>query len=249
MYERPPTSMVFYRPIEAAIRWTGLLRHEQEILSVISPPRNLPRTLDYPRWDKFLLCMDRIYDAVINLELPYGQNGVTSNDESLLDSTELTIRHIDLKRWMRTHYPEHRPGFLFSRSERIAHPIITLEAGQAMLIERQAMKAELEQCRRQLQALRVQHELLLKQSVVALACNNQCSISDRAEATYLNIIGGMLALILGTSPSGKAYSSFRTQEAVVSALVAHHQSVMGITERTLNGKFASAKRRLRSANS
>lgn len=248
MHERSPTSMVFYRPIEAAIRWVGLLRYEQEILSEISSPRNLPRTLDYPRWDELLLCLDRIYDAVINRELPYGQNGVTLNDESLFDSTELTIRHIDLKRWMRIHYPEHRPRFLFSRSERIAHPFITLEAGQAMLIERQAMKAELEQCRQQVQALREQHESLLKQSVVALACN-QCPLSDRAETTYLNIIGGMLTLILGTSPSGKAYSSFRTQEAVVSALVAHHQSVMGITERTLNGKFASAKRRLHSANS
>ncbi len=240
-------SKVYYRPIEAAIRWAGLLRHQQEILSAIPSPRNLPRTFGYPQWDELLLCLDRIYDAVINGELPYGKNGVTLNDESLLDSTELTIRHIDLKRWMRAHYPELRPGFLFSRSERIAHPIITLEAGQAMLIQRQAMKAELEQCRHQLQALRVQHERLLKQSVVALVCN-QCSISDRAEATYLNIIGGMLALILGTSPSGKAYSSFRTQEAIVSALVAHHHSVMGITERTLNGKFASARRRLRSAN-
>ncbi|PLC52867.1 hypothetical protein CR155_15790 [Pollutimonas nitritireducens] len=248
MHERSPTSMVFYRPIEAAIRWVGLLRYEQEILSEISSPRNLPRTLDYPRWDELLLCLDRIYDAVINRELPYGQNGVTLNDESLFDSTELTIRHIDLKRWMRIHYPEHRPRFLFSRSERIAHPFITLEAGQAMLIERQAKKVELEQCRRQVQVLQEQHESFVQQSVVALACN-QCAISDRAETTYLNIIGGMLTLILGTSPSGKAYSSFRTQEAVVSALVAHHQSVMGITERTLNGKFASAKRRLHSANS
>src|SRR3546814_10035280 len=99
------------------MRWAGLVRYEQEILSAISSPRNLPRTLDYPRWDDLLLCLDRIYDAVIHRELPYGQNGVTLNDESLFDSTELTIRHIDLKRWMRTHYPEHRPRFLFSRSE------------------------------------------------------------------------------------------------------------------------------------
>ncbi len=247
MYENPPTSKVFYRPIEAAIRWANLLEHKQEILSAIDSPRHLPRRLDCPGWEALRLCTDRIYDAIVNRELPYGKNGVTLNDASLLDSHNLTIRHIDLKRWMRTHYPEHRPRFLFSRGERVAHPVITLEAGQAMLIERQAMKAELEQCRRQVQALREQHESFLKQSMVALGCN-QCAISDRAETTYLNIIGGMLALILGTSPSGKAYSSFRTQEAVVSALVAHHQSVMGITERTLNGKFASAKRRLSSAS-
>ncbi|MFT0546110.1 hypothetical protein ACMHYO_07095 [Allopusillimonas ginsengisoli] len=240
-------SKVYYRPIEAAIRWAGLLRHQQEILFAMSSPRNLPRTLDYPRWGELLLCMDRIYDAVINRELPYGKNGVTLNDESLLDSTELTIRHIDLKRWVRTHYPELRPGFLFSRSERIVHPIITLEAGHAMLVEREALKAQLDQRRRQLLALQALYEGLLKQAEAIPACTNG-PISDRAETTYLNIIGGMLTLMLGTSPSGKAYSSFRTQEAVVSALVAHHHSVMGITERTLNGKFASARRRLRSAN-
>ena len=73
-------------------------------------------------------------------------------------------------------------------------------------------------------------------------------MSDRAEATYLNIIGGMLELMLGQSPSGASYSSFKTQEAVVSALVAHYGNAMGIAERTLNGKFATARRRLRSAS-
>ena len=34
-----PTSKVFYRPIEASIRWTGLLRYEQVILASISWPR------------------------------------------------------------------------------------------------------------------------------------------------------------------------------------------------------------------
>src|SRR3546814_10995153 len=92
---------------------------------------------------------------------------------------------------------EHRPRFLFSRSERIAHPFITLEAGHAMLIERQAMKAELEQCRRQMHALREQHERFLKQSVVISACS-QGNISERAETTSLTIIGGRLTLLLGT---------------------------------------------------
>nr|WP_165950692.1 hypothetical protein [Pseudomonas aeruginosa] len=29
-----PTSKVFYRPLEASIRWAGLLRYEQVILSL-----------------------------------------------------------------------------------------------------------------------------------------------------------------------------------------------------------------------
>jgi len=135
---------------------------------------------------------------------------------------------------MRRYYPEHRPGFLFSRSERLAHPTITLEAGQAILVERFAMQAELAQCRRKIAAFS-------KQSSA-----NRSSMSERAETTFLNVIGAMLELMLGQSPGGIAYSNFKTQAAVVSALIAHHNGKMGISERTLNGKFAKAKQVLNS---
>ena len=110
------------------------------------------------------------------------------------------------------------------------------------------MKAELAQCRSQLQTLLEQHHVLSKQIAVAPACS-ECSITDRAESTYQHIIGGMLGLMLGQSPAGTPYSCFKTQEAIVSALIAHHDGVMGITERTLNGKFAQARRRVRSSAS
>ncbi|MEG1680006.1 MAG: hypothetical protein RR326_07920, partial [Stenotrophomonas sp.] len=72
---------------------------------------------------------------------------------------------------------------------------------QAMLVERQALKSALEQTKRQLRELQDKHDALLKQSTVISACA-QCPISDRAEATYLNIVGGLLELMLGQSPSG-----------------------------------------------
>ena len=242
-----PTSKVFYRPIEASIRWAGLLRYEQVILASVSSPMDLPQSLDCPRLGELRLYTDRIYDGILNGELPFGQHGITTRDTALIESPDLTVRHVDLKCWMRQHYPEQRPGFLFSRSERITHPFISLETGQAMLVERQALKSVLEQTKRQLRELQDKHDALLKQPTVIPACA-QCPISDRAEATYLNIVGGLLELMLGQSPSGTPYSSFKTQEAVVSALVAHHSGAMGIAERTLNGKFATARRRLRSAS-
>lgn len=247
MHKNTPTSKVFYRPIEASIRWAGLLRYEQVILALISTPRNLPQSLDCPRLGELRLYTERIYDGILNQELPFGQNGITVNDLSLLEEPDLTVRHTDLKCWMRTHYPEHRPSFLFCRCERIAHPVITMETGQAMLVERQALQSALEQSRHELHALQEQRDALLKQSMATPVCD-QYPISDRAEATYLNIIGGMLELMLGQSPSGTPYSSFKTQEAVVSAMVAHHHGVMGIAERTLNGKFATARRQLRNAS-
>ncbi|MBB6055622.1 hypothetical protein [Tolumonas osonensis] len=178
--------------------------------------------------------------------MTFGKDGITINDPELVSSPDLTVRHVDLKRWMRTHYPEHRPGFLFSRGERMAHPFITLETGQALLLERLALQAALDHSRRETRELQAQHEALLKQSAVLLA-SQQCTISDRAETTYLNIIGGMLTLMLGHSPSGVPYSSFKTQEAIVTALLAHYGGTMGITERTLNGKFANARKNVRSA--
>src|SRR3546814_18804381 len=89
---------------------------------------------------------------------------------------------------MRQHYPEQRPGFLFSRSERIAHPVISLETGQAMLVERLALKSALEQCKRQMRELQEQHDALLKQSTVIPACA-QCPISDRAERSKERRVG------------------------------------------------------------
>ena len=247
MNNNAPKSKVFYRPIEASIRWAGLLRYKQVILASISSARNLPHSMDCPRWGELRLYTERIYDGILNGELPFGRDGITTHDTELIDSPDLTVRHVDLKRWMRNHYPEHRPGFLFSRGERMAHPFITLETGQAILIERLALQAALEHARRQMQELQEQRDTLLKQSTALLA-SKQCEISERAETTYLNIIGGMLTLMLGQSPSGVPYSSFKTQEALVSALVAHFGGTMGITERTLNGKFANARKYVRSAS-
>lgn len=60
-----PTSKVFYRPIEASIRWAGLLRYEQAILASVSSPRNLPLSLNCPRWRELRLYTERIYDGVL----------------------------------------------------------------------------------------------------------------------------------------------------------------------------------------
>jgi hypothetical protein len=69
------------------------------------------------------------------------------------------------------------------------------------------------------------------------------SVGRREESTYLNIIGGLLHLLLGESPaSGKKYSAFSSQEAVIDGLLAHFPALPGISKRTLESKFAAANR-------
>jgi hypothetical protein len=69
-------------------------------------------------------------------------------------------------------------------------------------------------------------------------------LGGRAETTYLNIIGAMLVLMLGKSPAGKPYSVFDNQAAIIDALLGHYEDKPGISERTLEDKFAAAKRSL-----
>ena len=128
--------------------------------------------------------------------------------------------------------------------EVISRRVHLTEAGQALLVEREALKSQLDLCRHQVQALQDQ---LKKQDAPTASCA-LCPLSDRAEATYLNIVGALLEVMLGHTPSGTPYSRFTSQEAVISALIAHHGNLMGIAERTLQAKFAQARRKLRSAN-
>ena len=92
MHKEPPLSKVFYRPIEAAIRWAGLLRYKASILASIASPRCLPQMLDCPRWNECRLYSERIYDGILNSELPFGKDGITINDPELVSSPDLTVR-------------------------------------------------------------------------------------------------------------------------------------------------------------
>ncbi|MBL5862147.1 hypothetical protein JBO49_16195 [Serratia fonticola] len=237
-----PLSKIYYRPIEAAIRWSDLVKHEKNILNVMQKKNRLESN-DFPQWPALLMNTERIYDAMLNNELPYGKEGITIKDETLLDHPDITVRHIDLKIWMSRYYPDQRPSFLFSDPEQVTHSTITFKTAMALLVEREALKSQLAQCQISHEQLQEQYATLLKRYQPEGADTN-LPCSDRAENTYLNIIGCMLKLLLGHTPSGQPYSLFRTQEAVISALAAHSGHLMGLSERTLQGKFAEVNRRL-----
>ena len=126
-------SKVSYRPIEAAIRWSDLMRFESRILHVIGD-KPIPDLQDFPRWPMLCLNTERIFDAIRNGDLSFGKNGITSNDPMLFDDPDLTVRHVDLKLWMSHFYPDQKPPFLFDVVERqlqpaSAHCLPTTKAG------------------------------------------------------------------------------------------------------------------------
>lgn len=233
---------VYYRPIEAAIRWSGLLKHEAHILQTLGA-RFIPEPTDFPTWPVLRLNAERIYDGLVNGELRYGRNGITDENGVPLDDSELTVRHVDLKAWMVRFYPDQRPNFLFDDIERDWHPAVSLHSVQALLADREALKVELADHERVEATLRSQLDTILAERD-KLAQQYGTPLGPRAESTYLNIVGGLLDLLVGKSPSGNPYSSFRSVEAVVSAMLAHYAGRPGMSERTLRAKFTAARHHL-----
>lgn len=226
-----------YRPIEAAIRWSGAADQERAILRALKN-RIVPATEEFPQWPQLRLHVERIHDAILNKDLPHGLRGMTVRRPVRLRHPDLTVRHLDLKSWMIRCYPEERPDFLFNETEkRLARPFLTEETLRALLDEREAMKLQIEQLQSQLK--------MPTRNVLALSAEDDTSVTRRAETTYLHLIGGLRDLLLGTSPSGEPYSKFKTQDAIISALVAHFGGHLGMTERTIAGKFATATKLLR----
>jgi hypothetical protein len=236
----PLTQKVYYRPIEAAIRWCGLERHEPEIIRAMIG-KTVPQASDFPQWPSLRLNAERIFDAIANHELPFGIDGVTVQSGFRLDHPSLTIRHIDLRAWMIRYYPHERPLFLFDSTE---SAVVSPDAVQTLLREKEELKASLTKREEELRHLRNPNTTPARAGGL-VARHESSSLTLRAEATYLHIVGVMLKLLLGQSPSGQRVHPFATQEAVVNAMVDHFgKELMGITERTLHAKFAAANRKL-----
>lgn len=236
---------IYYRPIEAAIRWSGLLRFERRILATLGR-RPLPEATEFPRWPLLRLNTERVFDALAHGEMPYGTDGLVRYSQGLaMDDPSLTVRHVDLKAWMAHYYPGEKPAFLFDEVERALHPAVSLETLGVLLAEREVIKARLAELLRRHETLRAEHEALRKEHAACSADAERANTpGPRSESTYLNIVGALLTLLLGKAPSGMPYSSFLTQEAIITAMVAHHGNAMGINERTLQAKFALARRSL-----
>ena len=90
------------------------------------------------------------------------------------------------------------------------------------------------------------NDLLSEQNSLKASIEKNQYPGERAETTYLNIIGGLLHILLGQDSKGKKYSSFKTQNEIIEMILVYYPNTFGISKRTLEEKFASANRSLAS---
>lgn len=234
---------VFYRPVDAAIRWCNLMAYETQILEVAWSSFTILRTA-FPQWPCLHANTEKIFDAIRHGELPYGCLGIPVAIGTHIDCPQLTVRHTDLKLWMSRFYPDQRPSFLFEQSldQQKAINIGTYLALQA---DRDALQLQVKNIEAAYRQLLDELETVgLERENIHHLLKTNSTVSDRSETAYLHIIGAMVSLFLGQSPSGKPHSVFRSQSAIVDALTAHFRNLSGISKRTLDEKFAAAKRSL-----
>ena len=157
-------------------------------------------------------------------------------------------RHVtrqNLKEWIAREFPADKPKFLFDEIERETHSAINADAYRALQADRDALKARIEKATEAYRALKQERDVIAgERDSLRTMVDKIGKPSDRAETTYENIIGGLLGLMLGKSPAGKPQSVFENQSAIISAMLGHYQGKPGISARTLEDKFAAAKRSL-----
>ncbi len=187
-----------------------------------------------------------IHDAITSGALPVSRdNGLPATD--YVKPTRRYVSRKHLKEWISKEFPSDKPHFLFDGIERTTHPAINADSFRALQADLDATRIENDRMKSLVSKLTKERDSLLGENNSLKSIVEKANVpTSRAETTYLNIIGGLLDLLLGKSPGGAAYSSFINQAAVISALLAYHREKPGISERTLEEKFAAAKQSLKS---
>ena len=90
--------------------------------------------------------------------------------------------------------------------------------------------------------------LEIKLSQFESSAGHQTTVTEKQKNAYLNIIGALLGLLLGSSPSGLPYSQFQNQQSVIDGIHANYGDAPGLSLRNLQEKFAQAKRMLKASS-
>ena len=233
-----------YRPVDAALRWCGLIEFEVKILTATGEAQ-FPPLGSFPQWPCLRSNIEIILDAIENGDLPHGRDGKTVTHGDHVAVARRTIRHSDLKTWMTKHYPDKKPKFLFDDVERTTHAAINADSFKVLQVDRDALKVRIDKGLELYQALRQDRDRIEgERASLAAMVEKMNTPGARAETTYLNIIGGLLGLMLGSTSTGKN-SVYLNQGAIISGLLGNYGTAPGIGASTLEGKFADANRSIK----
>jgi len=236
-----------YYPVPAAaMLWCGVPPDDaQEELNRISPHPHIRGVFTHPFIPCFEVRCRIIHDAIESRTLPASrENGKVTDEHIAPERRHVSREH--LKAWIAKEHPADKPAFLFDEIERKTHAAINADAFRALQADRDALKARIDKAEEWAKTIIAEKNALLGERDSLRAMVDKANApGGRSEKTYLNIIGGLLALMLGKSPSGKSQSSFENQGAVISAMLAHYGHIKGMGDSNLEKIMADANKTLK----
>lgn len=250
-----PHEKTCYRPIEIAIRWCNLMDQEGQILALAANHTAFQQH-NFGSWPCISHKLEMLWKALRRGEILSGPLDASVGSEQAFDPWSFSIPHLDLKYWFIQHRPSDKPGFLFTEAERRSPHNVSHDVFHELLhmFDVATIKLQHEQLRvGQLNAERVKLQKArhaLDQELTELRSNirNLSTPSEHSEAAYLQLIGELLKLILGHSPSGQPYSTLTSQAAIIDKLIAYNPNRYGFSQRTLEQRFSAANRSLLEAD-
>lgn len=245
----------FYTLPQAALLWCGVPPDEVDGELEKASPSGMDgakkkAVLRHP----YFPCLEPrcrvLHEAIDNSKLPAGRDGSKASlisETSHIAYDRRTIFRDDLKTWIALNFPNDKPKFLFDEIERSTHSAINADTFRTLQANSAALQVKLEKANEENLALKESLDTIegeyasLRKLVESFG-----TPGERAATTYENIIGGLLGLMLGTSPAGVPQSVFKNQSAIITTMLACYQDTPGISLRTLEEKFAAARRSLES---
>ena len=230
----------YYKPIEAALRWCGLIEHEAEILSRMDS-KHIPELSDFPQWPCLRINVEKIFDAVFNDKIAYGRDGRTVSSNEQVAKNRITVRHEDLREWMVKNYPGQKPDFLFDSIEQNAHGAITTETFHTMRSEIESLRKVKATLEFEIADLQRKNQTLIEKNGRLESSSAGNGLNPRLERTYTNIIAALLECILGES-GNDPHPSFRNVTDLAAKISEYYGDYDGLSRRNLDEKFAKIRK-------
>lgn len=231
-----------YSPIEAAIRWCELQKHEAQILNAAwGSLADFMQCLHY--WPDLERRFDKILDAIANMELAAKVSDVQIPHALRYSHMHVKIRHIDLQRWMLQYYPNQRPSFLFNSGPTCPYsdelcPVL-MQRIEWLNQRHQHDQDKLQEMSEALAASEAQ----LSEAETKLSM--QSEPTNRSAGSYLRIIAVLLNLIMAMPLGNQSHKLLKSNASIIEALISLNPCVRGLSRRSLEDKFKHAHRSLK----
>lgn len=221
----------YYRPIEAALRWCGLIGIEAKVLEKVGIEL-MPGVSDFPQFPCLRANCEKIIDATLNGDLPHGRDGKTVDPDDHVAKHRMTIRHTDLKKWMEENYPDQKPAFLFDEIERATHKKINAESFKALQVENEAQKVRLKNA----EAEWLKQAQKLKEAEAEIERLNRTE--DIGKPSAMLAVAALMELAAKDRPN-------YNQSRIISELAS--KGIKGLSESNLNQMMSKANKMLEDA--